>query len=321
MIISELKINDKTKLPKLTQRVDIKCDVCDATYNVPLINRNKGILIYEKDLCRSCKQKEQYLLGHRDKQKDHIASYATNVQKGKTFDILYGKEKSDLIKSSISSAMSKDNPRWSTKYRSLDEIEDQRKRQSIQFSMMKKDKTYEEQYGIEKANLIKDKLTKSMTGELNHMYGKPAPKKSGNGWSGWFKNHYFRSLMEFTYLYYLLENNINFENGELKKFKILYSFNDKMYNYYPDFYLVDIDTYIEVKPKSLLNTAKNIAKINAAKSLHNDKFIIITEDNLKYLKPLAILQMYENGDILFDDKDIIKKGLEKIKNNKYDNSN
>lgn len=321
MIISELKINDKTKLPKLTQRVDIKCDVCNANYNVPLNNRNKSILIYEKDLCRSCKQKEQYLLGQRNKQKDHIASYATNVQKGKTYDLLYGKEKSDLIKSSISSTILEGNPRWSTKYRTLDEIEEQRKLQSIQFTKMKKGKNYEEQYGIEKSNAIKQKLSKIMTGELNHMYGKPSPKKSGNGWSGWFKNNYFRSLMEFTYLYYLLENNIKFENGELKKFKIPYYYDGKLYNYYPDFYLNDHDQYVEIKPKSLLNTIKNIAKFNAAKQLHNDKFIILTESDLKPLTSSLILKMYECGDILFDNKDIIKKGLEKIKNNKYDNNN
>jgi endogenous inhibitor of DNA gyrase (YacG/DUF329 family) len=52
-------------------------------------------------------------------------------------------------------------------------------------------------------------------GKLNGMYGKPSPKGSGNGWSGYYKGIYFRSILELSYLKYLLDNNIKFESGEL----------------------------------------------------------------------------------------------------------
>jgi hypothetical protein len=32
------------------------------------------------------------------------------------------------------------------------------------------------------------------------MYGKPSPQGSGNGWSGWYKGKYFRSIMELSFI-------------------------------------------------------------------------------------------------------------------------
>lgn len=314
MLISELKTkNDKIIL---TQRVTIKCDSCNINYDLSLSNRNVSLLKYDKDLCRGCKQKFQYAQGIRDKQKKHIGSYSTNVQKGKTYEDLYGEEKSNLIKSSISSSISSDNPRWSLKYRTADEIEYQKKIQSLKFSLMKNGKTYEEQYGKERSLILKNNLSQSMTGDRNPMYGKPAPKKSGNGWSGWYMNHYFRSILELNYLHYLISNDIKFENGETKKFAIPYIFNEKTYNYYPDFYLTESMNYIEIKPKSLLYTQRNVAKFNAARELHKNNFIILTEDDIQFLESEKILQMHESGEILFDNKECINKGLIKIKQSK-----
>ena len=34
------------------------------------------------------------------------------------------------------------------------------------------------------------------SGSKNNMYGKSTPKKAGNGWSGWYNGHFFRSLRE-----------------------------------------------------------------------------------------------------------------------------
>ena len=79
-----------------------------------------------------------------------------------------------------------------------------------------------EKYGKEVADQklsdMKSKISLGVSGENNPMYGKPSPKKSGSGWSGYYKDHYFRSILEFSYLIYLLENNINFESGEKKKY-------------------------------------------------------------------------------------------------------
>ena len=60
----------------------------------------------------------------------------------------------------------------------------------------KKGKTFIELYGEERAALLKDKISKNSSGKNNPMYGKPSPPGSGNGWSGYYNNYYFRSLLE-----------------------------------------------------------------------------------------------------------------------------
>ena len=56
--------------------------------------------------------------------------------------------------------------------------------------------TWIEKYGKdvadEKLRLMKLKRSEQSIGEKNPMYGKPSPKGSGNGWSGWYNNHFFR---------------------------------------------------------------------------------------------------------------------------------
>ncbi|MBR4316812.1 MAG: hypothetical protein IKP65_07630 [Alphaproteobacteria bacterium] len=41
---------------------------------------------------------------------------------------------------------------------------------------------------------LKKKYSEKSKGKNNPMYGKPAPKGSGNGVSGWYKGWFFRSL-------------------------------------------------------------------------------------------------------------------------------
>jgi len=144
------------------------------------------------------------------------------------------------------------------------------------------------------------------SGENNPMYGKPSPQGSGNGWSGWYKNIYFRSLLELSYLISLFENNIKFEPAETKKYSITYfnSFKKREANYFPDFFLFDTKEIIEVKPINLLNTQQNIDKFNKAKEIYGNKFKIVTEkdiikidkENLKKLilnKEVILLKRYE----------------------------
>jgi hypothetical protein len=107
----------------------------------------------------------------------------------------------------------------------------------------------------------------SQPGSKNPMYGKPSPEGSGNGWSGWYRGYYFRSLLELSYLKYLIDNNIVFETAENKKYQVKYydSYKQQEANYYPDFYLINSKEIVEIKPKNLLNTQKNIDKYKAAK--------------------------------------------------------
>ena len=131
------------------------------------------------------------------------------------------------------------------------------------------------------------------------MYGKPAPIGSGNGWSGWYKSNFFRSLLELSYLKMLIDNNIQFENGECRKHKI--SLEDGK-NYFPDYYLVDSQEMIEIKPFNLLKTEANIQKFKAAKDKFGDNFKILTEKDIIRLSFDEINILYKSGDLLFIDR-------------------
>ena len=65
--------------------------------------------------------------------------------------------------------------------------------------------TYEQYYGPDKAKEIKSKL--GMFGPDNPQYGKPANYDSGAGWSGWYKNWYFRSIYELSFMINYIEKN------------------------------------------------------------------------------------------------------------------
>ena len=61
-------------------------------------------------------------------------------------------------------------------------------------------KIWLEKYGKEEAdarwNEFKKKQSVLNSGKNNNMYGKPSPNGSGNGWKGWYKDYFFRSLLE-----------------------------------------------------------------------------------------------------------------------------
>lgn len=124
-------------------------------------------------------------------------------------------------------------------------------------------------YGKEEADQkLKDaslKKSKKSSGSNNPMYGKPSPKGSGNGWSGWYSGIFFRSLRELSYLVYLKENNIKFKTLENKEHAIEYvDYEGRKRKYFPDFMLIDLNEVVEIKPKRLWNTPTVVAKKDAA---------------------------------------------------------
>jgi len=159
-------------------------------------------------------------------------------------------------------------------------------------------------YGIEEAEIRHknwiDKLSNSFTGEKNHMYGKPSPVGSGNGWSGWYNGWYFRSLRELSYMITEIEDkNLKWENGELKKYKISYiDWDGKNRNYFPDF-VVENKYMIECKPNNLINSKSVICKKEAAEKFcntNNLEYIIVEP---KILSKEEIENLYYSGKIKF----------------------
>jgi hypothetical protein len=159
-----------------------------------------------------------------------------------------------------------------------------------------------EKYGQEIADkkLIEWKKKIARPGELNGMYGKPSPIGSGNGWSGHYKGYYFRSLLELSYLKYLLDNNIEFENAEKKQYTIIYEINNSKKTYRPDYYLPKTNQIIEIKPKKLITSYTNKCKFKAAKEYWKDKFKILTENEIQIIDLEILYTLYLNKDIIFD---------------------
>jgi len=121
-------------------------------------------------------------------------------------------------------------------------------------------------YGVNKAselNIIKNaKISVATKGEKNPMFGRPSPMGSGVGWKGYYKDLYFRSLRELSYLIYLFDNNIEFISAE--SLSVPYkSWNGSNRTYRPDFILTKDRHVVEIKPSKLFNTPINLLKKEA----------------------------------------------------------
>lgn len=171
---------------------------------------------------------------------------------------------------------------------------------------------YGKEIADQKLKDFKSNCSKNTKGKNNPMYGKPSPKRSGNGYSGYYKGHYFRSILELSYLKYLLDSNIKFESCENKKYRIEYQLDNKQQTYFPDFCLLDTEEIIEIKPQNLLNNRINKIKFEAAKNKYGNKFKVLTENDFNKLEVQETYELYINKEIIFD-KNYEQKFLEYYK--------
>ena len=137
-----------------------------------------------------------------------------------------------------------------------------------------------DKYGKDEAEkrslALSQKRSINMVGDKNPMYGKPPPKGSGNGWGGWYKNWYFRSLKELSYMIYVIEpNNYKWESAEQKRLAMPYIDHLGHKRTYQADFLLNGSILIEVKPKALMETALNKLKKEAA-------LIFCAKNNYKY---------------------------------------
>lgn len=302
MLLTEklIKLEKYPDRINLSQRVNIECDNCGSHWESALSNREKLLKKYNKDLCRSCKLKYQYALGTRT---SHFKEYNIS-QTGKSFEERLGKEKAKKAKEKMSKKSSGEN---NAMYGRNDQCHGLKK-----YNEWCKGKTNEEILGKEKSLAVSRKLSIACAGEKNPMYGKPSPSGSGNGWSGWYKGYHFRSLLELSYIKYLIDNNIKFESAEKKSCAIQYEIDNKKRNYFYDFILTDEDKHIEIKPYSLRESYLNKIKFKAAIEKHGDRFIILTEKDFPQLTNEEIKDMIISNDVKLTDR-----YMEKFKS-KYD---
>lgn len=307
MIKTDLKIN-KNGNPITTQRIIVICDNCEKEWESSLIYQIKGLKRYKKDLCKSCKLKEQIKSGIRDKQYIKAGQWAKDNMSGKTHIEIYGLEKALKMKKINSEKNSgKNNAMYGKNYQTYGLV-----------NRMKgfSGKTYDEIFGKEKGDKIRKNLSEKFSGENNSMYGKPSPNGSGNGWCGWYNGWHFRSLLELSFMINVIERfNFKWKSAECKKYRIKYvDYQGKERNYFPDFILND-KYLVEIKPKSLYNTIINKNKKVAAENFcmnNNLKYKLLTPKKLK-LKDIE--ELVDNNKIEFIDRYKIKYDEWKSNNN------
>ena len=157
------------------------------------------------------------------------------------------------------------------------------------------------------------KISEKMKGNKNPMFGKPSPIGSGNGWGGCYKNWYFRSISELSFMIAYIERfGMKWVNGENKKYRIEYLTSEgSIRNYYPDF-IIDNKYMIECKPKKLWDTV-------SVKSKQEYAIAFCLNSNLKYKIIDPILLNFETIDFLYTKKIIIFNKTSEEKINKYKN--
>lgn len=181
---------------------------------------------------------------------------------------------------------------------------------------------YGEKIAHEKDLIWRKKMSEKSSGKGNPMYGKPSPLGSGNGWSGWYKGWYFRSLHELSYMVNIIERFVfRWESGELKKYKIEYiDWDGKKRNYFPDFVLNN-KYMIECKPKRLHNSVSVQCKAEAAKEFCKQNNLIFKLTDPHKISEEKMIELYMSGDIVFIERyekkfierqDKIKKDNEKL---------
>jgi hypothetical protein len=159
-----------------------------------------------------------------------------------------------------------------------------------------------DKYGIELANaklkLYKKKLSLKSKGENNPMFGKPAPQGSGNGWKGWYKDKFFRSLKELSFMAELDSKNVAWKSAEY--ISIPYKFMESNRTYHPDF--ICGHTIYEIKPLRLINSPNVSAKTKAAKEWCKKHSYSFKIKDVKILSTDKIKQFISDGSLKFQEK-------------------
>lgn len=163
-----------------------------------------------------------------------------------------------------------------------------------------------EKYGKEIADFklteLKNKQSLNSSGDKNGMFGKPSPQGSGNGWSGWYKEWFFRSLRELSFMINVLEaQQLKWELPN-KNYKIPYlDYNGKTRTYFPDF-IVNGVKIIEIKPSKLHNSPKVLAKKKAAENFCKNRNMVYELIDPIILSEEEIKKLYLDEKIKFIDK-------------------
>lgn len=149
----------------------------------------------------------------------------------------------------------------------------------------------------------KKKWSHNASGENNPMFGKPSPQGSGNGWKGWYKNWFFRSLRELSYMINVIEKDKHeWQTAETKKLSIPYIDPNGVSRTYRADFLLDKKTLVEVKPTKLKSSRTVRAKEAAAKRFCEEQGWEYRLVDPPKLTDAEIKHLHQTGQIKFMDR-------------------
>ena len=134
------------------------------------------------------------------------------------------------------------------------------------------------------------------------MFGKPAPKNSGNGICGWYKGWFFRSILELSYMIFVIERfNLEWKSAENSEFKVEYTIDGVNRNYFPDF-VVGNKYVVECKPKKLWTTNSNLTKFECAEKFYKEKNLKFKVRDIKKIQKEELIKLIEQGLVILTNK-------------------
>lgn len=267
--------------------------------------------------CKECVTNDEDL---RQKKRDYYKTHACPMSGRTTYDIWVEKYGVDVA----NQKMEEYRRHESEAYHSMtDEQKAEHARKSARHGSqngMYGKSVYErwtELYGKDEADrrysVWHEKLKRNAKiGKDNPNFGKVPPVGAGNGWSGWYKGWYFRSLKELTYMIDVIEaNGFTWKGVETKDFNISYEIDGKQHVYHGDF-LVNDRIFVEIKPKRLMNTKINVAKKEAALKFckeHGYEYHMVDVKNISYDR---LLELVNDGSVRLIEK-FNKRMIEKCR--------
>ena len=276
------------------------CPICQKDiYHTSKYNRNA--LEKKKTPCRTCSSIEKNKKYGNNKK--FIEKYGTKGKNTGKDNAFYGKHHTEETKEKLRQT---DKSYTQTK-------EFRKKISKIttgRISKMRGKSYYDiwfKKYGKEEAlkrdKIRKDKISKATKGENNPMYGKPSPQGSGNGWSGWYKGWFFRSLGELSYVIKEIEDkNKKWRTAETKDLRIKYiDYKGDERTYIADF-LVEEKDLIEVKPKKLKSSSIVKLKAKAARKFCKKRDLVYKIKDVKTLSEEEIKKLHDKKIIKFTDR-------------------
>lgn len=156
------------------------------------------------------------------------------------------------------------------------------------------------EYADAKMRELKQKQSAANLGEKNSMYGKPSPQGAGNGWSGWYKGWFFRSILELSFMVNVIEKQgIAWKSAETNEYKIPYVDPlGRPRNYFADFVLEDT-RIVECKPRRLQDSPLVLTKQEGALAfcvMRGLAYEMVCPDKLT---DEDMLRLYTNGELRF----------------------